>query len=505
MSRVGRLWSSAGLSLALLALIISSWQAQVAWGAEAKLVVYANGVERRTIGQAEVHEHIDVSPNLMANRESAGTTPRPGTSVAEAAVLAGISPKSFAPGQELVISNGNNEEVSVSQSEALEADANPFNAAIPPAYPVFYWYGPDQLAFYMPLRSVEDSEPWGSSIGTWVNGTLNVKFETVGEPLSVDESCTPTVIVVGSAVSCTAGPSEGNGLGWTYTWNFGEVQGEVSENSKHTYMTPGSYWITVTARSGEREGTSQTVEVRVEEKSETPPPTPPGPPGPGADSGTDPGLSVEPKSEHQGTGEAPPESISAGPDQGQAKQAPKRSAKPKPHQDRQRQKPYESSAIGTGGGNGGGTRGGDGTGTGSGDEGGAAVGTGAVGNDLGGFPLERTLPREAPVPRSQPEPREPKAEPAKPQHTGSGPAGQLVEGVLLDRASGSNALVEEVASGHHKSEHLQQAAAAGRGSGGSIVGPVAGGAALLLALAVGGAAEILSAGRRKGWTLGATP
>jgi PKD domain len=439
---------------------------------EGALHVFANGQEAAVINTAE----------LQADKDIGSVFGR--TSVAEVAWLAGISPESLAASvaAEITVVEGFDVggSMRLSGSEVLESKASGAG------------FRQNSIA-----EQVIYEQP-GASLAGKGPDAFRVEFSITGELLKVNASCTPAP--VGEPVKCSAEPKEGSGAGWTYTWDFGDEGADgTARSTSHTYTAAGTYSVHLTVKSESGAG-GKRVAVPVAAPDGTPDP---GSGGPGTADGETTGPTSQPGPESPGSGTAPPDSVTNGPDHSAAKKTSKgdrrkheKSKRHRPHQPASQKS--DSVELGPAGRGGPGSGGGAGTGIGVGGESGATAGPGAADPNPDHSSFEEAESRRPSAASPKPH-QSSRAEPG-------GPSSPLVEGLLLTDRSGNGAFVDRSASASRHAQRLQQAAAGGLGGGGSWgLGPVTGVAALILVLAAGGAYEWISSGRRPTWVLGVRP
>ncbi len=491
--------------------------------------VYDNGVEKATITADQLRQNIDVSPNWsvveegffflekvetspenFVTREVRGTLatrPRPGASLSEVAFLAGVDPASLSGSQAVVIKTGDGtKSVTLSRADVLEGIPNILEPNVPPGFAVL-WAEDENIRLTVPVRSREEEFGWNAK---QIEGSgahaLKVELTTGGENLSVEASCSKGK--VGEPVQCKATPKTGSDAEWVYNWDFGdETADRTGPEPEHTYTQAGTYAVNLTVVSPSGTGAKQ-LKVEVEAQKNVGPEgdegnqeSKAGPKGKGG-SGSDQAAAVN-ATEASGTGAAPPDSVSNGPDQSHAH----RDSKGGKHH-RRRQRGSESDAVipGSGNGHGPGAGSGTGTGAGGGSERGASEGLGAAGVSTTGTILDRHLSDPGPVSQPSSAAEDTSSGHSRRRSDGAGQAGrEVVEGRLLTAYSYEVEPVGAAHSSSHPNQRLQQAASGGEGERGSTLGPVIAAMALLLALGSGGAIEWISSGRRRTRILEAQP
>jgi PKD repeat protein len=82
----------------------------------------------------------------------------------------------------------------------------------------------------------------------------------VNDPaLVVTCTASPNETSVGSPVLFTASSAGGNGVSYTYVWNFGDGNSAAGATVSHAYLTPGNYTASVTVTSGTQVSTCYCV------------------------------------------------------------------------------------------------------------------------------------------------------------------------------------------------------------------------------------------------------
>jgi PKD repeat protein len=475
--RGGRFGATCVVSLVTVALGFLLLAPRALGGQEALIHVFVNGAEKIAISTTEIRENVDVGI-----AEQQGNL----TSVAEVASLAGIFPEALGGGPAAAritvgegVGNAPGESLSLTKAEVIESPSRDAGFRINSV--------PQQIAY---------EQPGGALYGIGANA-FRLEFSVVGRVLPVSAKCVPAE--VGKPVECRAEPGEPGVTGWTYSWDFGDEGGSgVGQEPKYTYLQPGTYSVTVTAEDREENTGRKQVKVRVAEVKHQQL-------GGDEEEGNDkeeektPARSEsEVQADQSGTGTAPPGSVSTGPDKSKASRDSKgrRPHTQKKRRHRAQDREPVASELGFGGRGGPGAGNGTADGLGGGAESGATTGPGAASPEPGTGLFEES--QTSAVAAS---PEKSVATPSSSEE--SHPSGPLIEGIVLGHAVGVGGPSETSSASLREAERQQQAAAGGQGSGGSVVETVIGGVGVLGLLGIGGAAELISAGRRKTWVMGA--
>lgn len=93
----------------------------------------------------------------------------------------------------------------------------------------------------------------------WNVGDIQVTGDVSGTlPLQVSFSSSKTEVLAGEAITFTAEAINGEGVPYSYSWDFGDGNSETGAEVTHRYQTAGTYSVTVTATDAEGDQASQT-------------------------------------------------------------------------------------------------------------------------------------------------------------------------------------------------------------------------------------------------------
>jgi len=131
-----------------------------------------------------------------------------------------------------------------------------------------------QYDHYSLLRTIEDN--WRLPTITSNDGSASNMFEFLQSsppppPVSVSISWTPDQLVAGSQVNFSASAT-GGVPGYTYTWKFGDTSIASGATPHHTYSSPGSYSVEVTATDSKSASATKSASMIVKDVNAPVPP-----------------------------------------------------------------------------------------------------------------------------------------------------------------------------------------------------------------------------------------